>query len=620
MKLLHIADPNNAIFRIHSIEMFNFRNIEHSKIVFPNSETTDLQKVAPSVLGIYGENGSGKTSVVLALSLLKQLVSGSSVTDRYTRYIRSGCERATVVYEFTYNKGSFIKNANLSNFERDAISNISKLLNYEISYSVDIVSYELSEKQNNNHGKAIQIENERLTIKVGQGNTIIIPKQVFIDTTESICSGKNQAFGSRSKYKLFTQGDSELQSELCKNKVELKRQSKSFIFSSELFLLLAGKYSSSKAHKLIHAFSHLSLTVDEICSLEDHRNEQIILSFRDLLSENCELNGFDFDVDYINSADEDRLFELAEKFILLLLSEIKNEFNTSTDIDKTTDIELMLDEVLSLREEIETNELYKEQLQFNHLMEILYIVSTAVVDKLHVIGTNRNLPIVLRYSKYNKLTNSYESTYRVMPLKLNEATRINSNIYSEIVDSIDGLSQVLSILVPNLSLTIKDFGIIKEDNKDFREIEVLAIRNGITIPLKNESDGIRRLVSIISPLIGVYNDPSIMLVVDEIDSGLYEFLLGDLLQAMVSSNQKQKTGKGQLIFTAHNLRPLEVLPYKCIAFTTRDPKDRFTSIALRGNSNLRDTYENYYKKKVLGLKNKKDIRTDIAEALLKARE
>ena len=54
-------------------------------------------------------------------------------------------------------------------------------------------------------------------------------------------------------------------------------------------------------------------------------------------------------------------------------------------------------------------------------------------------------------------------------------------------------------------------------------------------------------------LICTYNNPGITLAIDELDSNIYEHLLGELLRIM------QDSGQGQLIFTSHNLRPLEVL-------------------------------------------------------------
>ena len=85
-------------------------------------------------------------------------------------------------------------------------------------------------------------------------------------------------------------------------------------------------------------------------------------------------------------------------------------------------------------------------------------------------------------------------------------------------------------------------------------------------------------------LIAAYNDTSFTIAIDEIDSGIFEYLLGEILAVMADSI------KGQLVFTSHNLRPLEILPTKYLYFTTTNPEKRFLKIPNRGNSNLRDTY------------------------------
>ena len=86
-------------------------------------------------------------------------------------------------------------------------------------------------------------------------------------------------------------------------------------------------------------------------------------------------------------------------------------------------------------------------------------------------------------------------------------------------------------------------------------------------------------------LIAAYNSPSITLAIDELDSGIYEYLLGELLRIM------QKSGKGQLIFTSHNLYPLETLESNSIVFTTTNPSARYTRIkSVRATNNLRSMY------------------------------
>ena len=49
--------------------------------------------------------------------------------------------------------------------------------------------------------------------------------------------------------------------------------------------------------------------------------------------------------------------------------------------------------------------------------------------------------------------------------------------------------------------------------------------------------------------------------------------------------------KGQLLFTSHNLRPLEVLDKKFIVFSTANPERRYIRFSgLKATNNLRDSY------------------------------
>lgn len=69
------------------------------------------------------------------------------------------------------------------------------------------------------------------------------------------------------------------------------------------------------------------------------------------------------------------------------------------------------------------------------------------------------------------------------------------------------------------------------------------------------------------------------------DSGIFEYLLGELLRVI------QNSGKGQLIFTSQNLCPLETLKRRSIVFTTTNANDRYTRFKNVGNtSNLRSMY------------------------------
>lgn len=112
-----------------------------------------------------------------------------------------------------------------------------------------------------------------------------------------------------------------------------------------------------------------------------------------------------------------------------------------------------------------------------------------------------------------------------------------------------------------------------------------AYRDGKELPLRDESDGVRKIISVLSLIIAAFNQKSVTVAIDEFDAGIFEYLLGEILQAL------EESGKGQFIFTSHNLRPLEVIDKKFLYFTTTNPDNRYIRLKnISATNNLRDTY------------------------------
>lgn len=169
---------------------------------------------------------------------------------------------------------------------------------------------------------------------------------------------------------------------------------------------------------------------------------------------------------------------------------------------------------------------------------------------------------------------------------LNGPTYIDRSVYSIITKVVDQMNIVLSKIVPGLKVELHNYGRqINEKGKENLKVELLSIKKDIKLPIKYESEGIKKIISILSTLIAMYNNKSICVVVDELDSGIYEFLLGEMLSVI------EKGGKGQLIFTSHNLRPLELLNKDAIYFTTTNLKNRYIRFNnVKNNNNLRSLY------------------------------
>lgn len=171
-------------------------------------------------------------------------------------------------------------------------------------------------------------------------------------------------------------------------------------------------------------------------------------------------------------------------------------------------------------------------------------------------------------------------------IPLEEAAPIPEEAVTTVQNVITNMNVVLSQIVPGLTIRMEKLGeMVFSNGKKGVKIQLMSLKNQKAIPLKYESEGIKKIVSILQLLIVVYNRTSITVAIDELDAGIFEYLLGELLRII------SEKGKGQLIFTSHNLRPLETLDRGFIAFTTTNPSNRYIRMSnLKDNNNLRDFY------------------------------
>ena len=177
-------------------------------------------------------------------------------------------------------------------------------------------------------------------------------------------------------------------------------------------------------------------------------------------------------------------------------------------------------------------------------------------------------------------------------LRLDEPTVLPVTSFKTIFQVIDTINIVLREIIPGMEISLKSLGNEMTETGNLG-VRVQLVRTAhlsesgdeIQLPLKYESEGIKKIISILHLFISAYNNPDITLAIDELDSGIYEYLLGELLQIM------QRSGQGQLIFTSHNLRPLEMLNSSSITFTTTNPENRYVRAAnIKPTNNLRLRY------------------------------
>ena len=197
-----------------------------------------------------------------------------------------------------------------------------------------------------------------------------------------------------------------------------------------------------------------------------------------------------------------------------------------------------------------------------------------------LISLNMAIPFSFRMESDNSL--SMGSIF----IRLDKPSVIPEEIYILVGKVIEVMNTVLCEIVPGLQVGLLNMGKqIMQDGTEGISVEMVSIRNERKIPLRYESEGIKKIISILHMLIAMHNNPSMTLAIDELDSGIFEYLLGELLKVVRDS------GKGQLIFTSHNLRPLEMLHKSSILFTTTNPNNRYIRLTnVKTNNNLRDLY------------------------------
>lgn len=199
-----------------------------------------------------------------------------------------------------------------------------------------------------------------------------------------------------------------------------------------------------------------------------------------------------------------------------------------------------------------------------------------------IVNANIVLPMTFRFWQEEQRSFKIITTQ----IKLTDETLIPQEIYELIVGRFEVIDKVISKLIPNMSLQIANRGNkIGENEKSYVIVEIVSVRDGKNISVRYESDGIKKLVYILYSLIEMYNDDSVTVAIDELDSGVFEYLLGEILCVL------QESAKGQLIFTSHNLRPLEVLNKKNVMFSTINANNRYIRFKnVKGTNNLRDLY------------------------------
>ena len=442
--------------RITNIAIKNFKTVNFGELSFVNNR----KNFKASILGLYGQNGSGKTALIDALELLKYALCAMEVPDKFADFINVDSDSAEISYSFDIRLNETIYpvvyRLTLGREIVQVDGNAELFIEEESKYKVKILNEEFHCQTRTPDGK----------LRMGR----------MIDTKSTAT-----VFVPVSKYELLVGRGKEISTDLLVSKKLSQKTAKTFVFSKDLL----NAVRSNAANQ--------------------------------------------------NAGDEKK----TETAHYLALLEALVEFGN---------IEL-------------------------------FVINTA---NSGLISLNTQ-PLVF---KIRSKENEAKGTLGTIALLIEKPSIIPEDMYHVTETVIENMNIVLKKIIPGLTIAVKDLGNQTMPNGMIgKRVELVSKKNSREIPLKYESEGIKKIVSILQLLVVVYNQESITVAIDELDSGVFEYLLGEILRII------SEKGKGQLIFTSHNLRPLETIDRGFVAFTTTNPDKRYIRLAnVKENHNLRDFY------------------------------
>lgn len=242
------------------------------------------------------------------------------------------------------------------------------------------------------------------------------------------------------------------------------------------------------------------------------------------------------------------------------------------------------EEVFSINS-LKIKEIYREFNNFNSLLGALLKIYldienspeffTKVIKEFEIVSKtlNKILVITLKEQAYynldlliplsvhnNKLHGTIIVNYK------QGGTIYDEEVALELENIIKHMNNIFQIIVPKAELILEKTIERLEDGEKKIGIKILVKREGIIKPLllERESTGIIKLVSLLSAFIYFIQDENAIVLIDELDIHIFEYLLANFLEKI------SKYAKGQLIFTGHNLFLLEKLDKDSIVISTKN--------------------------------------------------
>ena len=264
-----------------------------------------------------------------------------------------------------------------------------------------------------------------------------------------------------------------------------------------------------------------------------------------------------------------------EQFALSLnLKMLMSDINQKSSIFNTTIIEMFRNNKKINQEHINILE---------SLMD--FGINRLAIYQINYFDNNEKMGIRMRVRGY---LNNMPTSSSDMFISFNNSS-IKKTYINDFYQLIDKINQIMNKIIPHYELQVSNqTETFAPDGSIYILFNLKVKKNDSLYDIIYESNGIKKIISILSGFIDAFNKKGSCIVIDEFDSGVFEYLFGELLSTF------EQFGEGQLIFTSHNLRPLEKLSYKNIVFTTTSAENHFIRLkGIKETTNMRDKYYRY---------------------------
>ena len=222
--------------RITNIAIKNFKNVNFGELSFVNNR----KNFKASILGLYGQNGSGKTALIDALELLKYALCAMEVPDKFADFINVDSDSAEISYSFdiALNETIYPVVYRLA-LGREIVQvdgNAELFIEEESKYKVKILNEEFHCQTRTPDGK----------LRMGR----------MIDTKSTAT-----VFVPVSKYELLVGRSKETSTDLLVSKKLSQKTAKTFVFSKDLLNAVRSNAANQNAgdEKKTEAVHYLAL-------------------------------------------------------------------------------------------------------------------------------------------------------------------------------------------------------------------------------------------------------------------------------------------------------------------------------------------------------------------------